>query len=73
MKEILRRCASCNQPLDEEHLSVYDCLQTLVKRVEALEDELLAKRLPDALSRSSEPGPPSSNPLPIIIPKLDKK
>ena len=76
MHKILRRCLNCHQSLDEDsdlkcsiivHESAYDCIRTLVKRVEALEYELLAKRLPDALTRSSDPGPPpDSDSIPII-------
>lgn len=53
---IYKRCELCGQPLREEHISVYDCMKALIKRVEVLEDELLAGKLEVGLSRSSDPG-----------------
>ena len=79
MKRVPLKCKNCNQPLDEvisnnevcyyEHDSVFDCLKSLIRRVEDLENELLAKRLPEGLCRSSEPAPPSVAPAPVVIPK----
>lgn len=83
MKRIPHRCSLCNQPLDEigmldpplfkKHNDATDCIRALVRRVENLEYELLAKKLPDGLSRSSEPGPPSGYPNPVVIPEYSKK
>lgn len=85
MRKISRRCLNCHQPLEDldpkssiqisiVHDSVYDCIRALVKRVETLEYELLAKRLPDALCRSSDPGPiPESDPIPMISSYPPKK
>ena len=61
---IYKRCALCGQPLRTEHISVYDCLKALIQRVEMLEDEILAKKLSEGLSRSSDPGPRESGPPP---------
>jgi len=55
------------------HENVFDCLKALIRRVEDLEAEILAIRLPEGLFRSSEPGPTSGNPTPVIIPGLQSK
>ena len=82
MRKIPLKCRNCGQPLEEviskhdvtyySHDDVFDCLKALIRRVEDLENELLAKKLPDGLSRSSEPGPPSSTPTPVVIPEYPK-
>jgi len=80
MRKIPPKCPHCKQSLDEDlftgkfsnHIDIYECLSSLIKRVEDLENELLAKKLPDGLSRSSEPGPPSSDPGPVVIPEYPK-
>lgn len=84
MDKISLRCLNCLQPLEEiemqvqhelkYHLDINDCLRALVKRVENLEYELMANKLPDCLSRSSDPGPPISASIPVVIPPFkDKK
>lgn len=59
----MAKCILCGQVQESDHLTVYDCMKALVKRVENLENELLAKRL-EGLHRSSDSGlsliPPSS-------------
>lgn len=68
------RCLNCHQFLesfgDDEgiltiyHDSPYDCIRALVKRVDILEDELMARKLSDTLSRSSDTGLSSTEPSP---------
>jgi len=80
MRKILPKCPHCKQSLNEDlftgkfinHANIYDCFASLVKRVEDLENELLAKKLPEGLSRSSEPCPPSSDYSPVVIPEYPK-
>ena len=82
MNYVRVRCDKCNQPLDEieredgypeykYHFDIQDCFKALIVRVDNLENELLAKRLQDSLSRSSEPGPPPSS-KPVVIPAYPK-
>ena len=61
---VYKRCELCGQPLGEDHISVYDCIKALIKRVESLEDELLARKLEAGLSRSSDPGAPQRDSKP---------
>jgi hypothetical protein len=81
MKKIPLKCDLCHQTLEEfssknenhvkYHNDIYDCLKALIYRVENLEYELMAKKLPDALCRSSEPCAPSSSQFPaqaVVIP-----
>ena len=59
----LKRCLVCNQPLKncgsvlEAHYRIEDCMRALVERVDDLEYELMAKKLPSLLSQGSEPPP----------------
>lgn len=65
MSHVHVRCYKCNQPLDEiileddifeykYHQNVFDCIKTLIARVDSLENELLASKLKEGLSRSSD-------------------
>ena len=80
MKMPTVKCDICRNILDQighndppeyvYHITAQDCIRAMAKRIENLEYELMAKKLPDALCRSSEPGPPS---IPVIIPDYIKK
>ena len=80
MDKVLPKCQHCKQSLDEDmftgkfinHIDIYGCFASLIKRVEDLENELLAKKLSEGLSHSSKPCPPSSDPCLVVIPKLKK-
>jgi len=61
---IYKRCELCGQSLQEDHISVYDCLRALIKRVEKLEDELLARKLEGGLPSLSDSDTPKKDSSP---------
>ena len=54
---MMGKCFECDQSLeeDDEHCCIEQCVRALVKRVEKLEMELLAKRLTEEFHNSSVP------------------